>query len=201
MLTDTSGLLSGEEKVSVQGVTVAIQRETLRQRQIEFLQTTNNPTDQKIVGLKGRAALLRAVSQQIGLPGEEVVPPEQEIEKMQQQEQQNQGASNIMQKVEEGVQAGVKAGVQRIATELTAGDIAQQAHMPEGPPAHVGTPAEQGPQTNNPAMDLGSPEARGAVSQGSQTSSPVAGGMAPQSATLVGNSPGPGARPISPGVG
>ena len=43
MLTDTTGLLTGEEKISVQGVQVAIQKETIRQRQIEFLQATNNP--------------------------------------------------------------------------------------------------------------------------------------------------------------
>jgi hypothetical protein len=80
-----------------------------------------------------------------------------------------------------------------------------QAHMPEGPPAHVGTPGEfdqQGqpgqPATNNPAMDLGHAAAQ---AQGSQTSPPSAGGLGPQSATLVGNMPGPGAKPISPGVG
>ena len=206
MLTDTSGILTGEEKISVQGVSVAIQRETLRQRQIEFLQTTNNPVDQKITGMKGRANVLRAVSRDIGLPGDEVVPPEQESEKMEaDQKQQAQQGGNMTQQVEEGVQAGVKAGVARIATELTAGQIAMQAHMPEGPPAHVGTPGEfdqQGqpgqPATNNPAMDLGHAAAQ---AQGSQTSPPSAGGLGPQSATLVGNMPGPGAKPISPGVG
>jgi hypothetical protein len=59
----------------VQGVNVAIQRETLRQRQIEFLTATNNPTDQKIMGIKGRATVLRSVSTTIGMPGEEIVPP------------------------------------------------------------------------------------------------------------------------------
>src|SRR5215472_766375 len=43
MLTDTSGLLTGQENISVQGVSVAVQRETQRQRQLEFLQITNNP--------------------------------------------------------------------------------------------------------------------------------------------------------------
>jgi hypothetical protein len=213
MLTDTTGLLTGEEKISVQGVSVAIQRETLRQRQIEFLQTTNNPTDQKIVGMKGRATLLRAVSQQIGLPGEDVVPSEQDIEKMQEQEQQQQanGGGAIDQQVEQGVQAGVKAGVARIATELTAGVLASHAQMPEGPPAHIGTPGDMEqpgqpgqpgqsgqPATNNPSMNLGQ---RAAVSQGTQQRSPAAGGMGPATANLVGNQPGPTARPLSPGPG
>src|SRR6185503_1234790 len=54
LLTDTSGILTGEEKLSVQGVTVAIQRETIRQRQLEFLSATANPLDSKITGIKGR---------------------------------------------------------------------------------------------------------------------------------------------------
>ncbi|MEG7718317.1 hypothetical protein U2195_14840, partial [Listeria monocytogenes] len=48
LLTDTTGLLSGDERLTVQGVNVAIQRETLRQRKIEFLTATANPLDTKI---------------------------------------------------------------------------------------------------------------------------------------------------------
>src|ERR1035437_5925963 len=70
LLTDTSGLLTGEEEVSVQGVNVAIQRETLRQRQIEFLTATTNPADQNIIGIRGRAAILRSVASTIGMTGE-----------------------------------------------------------------------------------------------------------------------------------
>jgi hypothetical protein len=81
LLTDTSGLLTGEERLTVQGVNVAIQRETLRQRQIEFLTATNNPTDMKIMGIKGRSVVLRSVSTTIGMPGEEIVPSEDQIEK------------------------------------------------------------------------------------------------------------------------
>jgi hypothetical protein len=159
MLTDNTGLLTGEEKISVQGVSVAIQRETLRQRQIEFLGATINPTDQKIMGIKGRAAVLRSVSSTIGLDGEEIVPPDDQIEKMAQAEQQQQQNGNgaIQQRVDEGVQKGVEAGVARIATELTAGILAERGGMGEGPPAHIGTPPGGGeqPATNNPAMDLG----------------------------------------------
>src|SRR5258708_2795561 len=43
MLTDTSGMLTGEETIRVMGVNVAIQRETERSRQLEFLQATANP--------------------------------------------------------------------------------------------------------------------------------------------------------------
>ena len=104
MLTDTSGMLTGEESVKVMGVNVAIQRETQRSRQIEFLTATANPIDAKIVGPKGRAVVLRNVAQGIGIPGDEIVPSEQELEQMAQQEQQMQ-ALEQQQMAQQGAQA------------------------------------------------------------------------------------------------
>lgn len=217
MLTDTSGILTGEERITVQGVNVAIQRETIRQRQIEFLQATNNPTDMSIVGIKGRGEVLRAVSQTIGLDGDEVVPSEDILERMATQQQQQQSSGPIGKVITDAVQKGVGMGVQRIATELTAGDIAQNIGMPEGMPTHIGTPAGAGgggpggpvpgappqPQTNNPRMDLGPGSdmaRRAAVSQGSQPSRLSRNGLGPAT-NLTGNQPGRGAKPISAGVG
>jgi len=85
MLTDQSGLLTGEEKVRVLGVSVAVQKETQRARQLEFLQITANPMDAQIVGPKGRAAILRNVATTIGLPGEDIVPSEDQLDQMQKQ--------------------------------------------------------------------------------------------------------------------
>lgn len=76
MLTDQTGMLRGDESIQVLGVNVAMQRETQRQRQLEFLQITGNPIDMQITGVKGRAAVLRSVSEGIGLDGEDVVPPD-----------------------------------------------------------------------------------------------------------------------------
>lgn len=202
MLTDTSGLLSGEEKISVQGVNVAIQRETLRQRQIEFLQATNNPVDQHIVGIRGRAEVLRNVASTIGIEGGRIVPTEKVLEQMEekQNDPKNQMGDAIDKMVQEGVQKGVEAGVKRISTELTAGILASRAQMPEGMPTHIGTlpsGGDPGPTTNNPAMDLGH---AANVAQGTQPKKISAGGMAPQT-HLVGNMRGPGAKPLSPGVG
>lgn len=87
MLTDTTGVLSGDEKVRVLGVSVAVQKETQRARQLEFLQTTANPIDMQIIGPKGRAAILRNVAQTIGMPGEEIVPSEDTLEAQQKQAQ------------------------------------------------------------------------------------------------------------------
>jgi len=87
MLTDQSGMLTGEESIRVKGVSVAIQRETERSRQIEFLQATANPIDMGIMGPEGRAVVLRKVSESIGIPGENVVPSEDDLKKKQQEMQ------------------------------------------------------------------------------------------------------------------
>jgi len=83
MLTDTTGMLRGDESIDVLGVAVAMQRETQRQRSLEFLQITANPIDTQIMGIRGRANVLRAVADGIGMEGETIVPPDEEIRAMQ----------------------------------------------------------------------------------------------------------------------
>jgi len=195
LLTDTSGMLTGSEDIHVQGVNVAIQRETQRQRQIEFLGATANPVDMKIIGMKGRGAMLRSVAGTIGMDGDQVVPPDQALEKMEKAE----GSKNepIEQAVEAGVVKGVQAGVARIATEMTSGVLATRARLPLGNPTHIGTvpgqqPGGAGPPTGGPGKDA-------ARAQGNQASKPSQS-MGPQTA-VVGNQPGPGAHAVKGGVG
>jgi ABC-type cobalamin transport system ATPase subunit len=88
MLTDQSGMLTGEEAIVVRGVAVAIQRETERSRQIEFLTATANPIDAAIIGVEGRANVLRSVASSIGLNGETIVPSDDDLKQKQQQAQQ-----------------------------------------------------------------------------------------------------------------
>ena len=196
MLTDTSGLLTGEEKISVQGVNVAIQRETQRQRQIEFAQATQNPVDMKIIGLKGRASIIRSIAATIGM-GSDVVPPEDVIEKMEKQQQQQEQSGGVDAAIQKAVQAGVDAGVKRISTELTAGLLAARAHMPEGNPTHIGTLEQTPGPTSTGGTDLGAMAAQG---QGSQPSRISGHEMGPTTA-LTGNMKGPNALPVHGGVG
>lgn len=83
MLTDESGLLTGEEQVRVMGVNVAVQKETQRARQLEFLQATMNPMDMQIIGPKGRAEVLRSVAANMGMDGSKIVPSEEDIDTQQ----------------------------------------------------------------------------------------------------------------------
>lgn len=92
MLTDQTGLLDGDENIRVMGVSVAIQRETQRMRQLEFLQITANPIDTQITGIAGRGKVLRSVASEIGLDGEGIVPPDDELDAMQAAMMGGQGA-------------------------------------------------------------------------------------------------------------
>ena len=80
MLTDEEGFLRGDEKVVVKGVAVAQAKETDRMRQLEFHQLTTNDIDIGIMGPKRRARVLAAIAKNIGLPYDEVVPSEDEMD-------------------------------------------------------------------------------------------------------------------------
>lgn len=91
MLTDTSGMLTGEEEIRVRGVNVATQKETERQKQLQFLQITANPIDGPIIGTLGRARVLRAIAQDLGLP-DNIVPDDQTLQQQQDEQKQMQAA-------------------------------------------------------------------------------------------------------------
>jgi hypothetical protein len=126
MLTDTSGMLTGEEKVRVLGVAVAVQKETQRARQLEFLQITANPIDTQIMGPKGRAAILRNVATTIGLPGEQIIPSEDELDAQQKMAQ-------------------AAAQAQAVPGHAGMGDQAAQA---QGGQNDTGASGDMGPRTN-----------------------------------------------------
>jgi hypothetical protein len=145
MLTDTSGIFRGDEIVRVRGVDVAVQRETNRQRQLEFLTATANPIDVQLMGPKGRAAVLRSVAGTIGLEGSEVVPSEEEIE-----------AITKGQMALPGPQAGLtpdgQPPQQGQQPAPGPGDQAEQMGVPEAAPVRSTTLA---PAAGAPAMSQG----------------------------------------------
>jgi hypothetical protein len=151
MLTDQTGLLTGEEKVRVLGVQVAQQRETQRARQLEFLQLTANPIDMAIIGPKGRAQVLRNVATEIGLPGENIVPSEADLDKQQQQAAAAAGAQG------QPGHAGVGA-------------------PPSGPPV---PPGQGGPPQQAPNVSAPGPaqQAQGGAPPGAPPGAPGAGGQ------------------------
>jgi hypothetical protein len=203
LLTDTSGMLTGEEQVSVLGVNVAVQRETQRQRQIEFLSATANPLDQKIVGLKGRGVILRSVSNTIGMDGENIVPSDDVLDKMMEAEKKQQESGPTAQVVKKGVMEGVEAGVQAVTKELVAAGIGARAQVPgmspgPGGPAAPGSAGHGGP--GGPPPGGGGSSANAARQAQGARPSRLSNSMGPQT-DVVGNQRGKGAMPVRGGVG
>lgn len=89
MLTDRSGLLTGEEEIRVRGVNVAAQKETERQKQLQFLQITANPIDAPIIGTMGRARILRSLASSLGLP-DDIVPTDEALQQQEDAQKQLQ---------------------------------------------------------------------------------------------------------------
>src|SRR5215472_16300475 len=98
MLTDQSGMLTGEEQIKVNGAVVALAKETERQKQLQFLQITANPIDAPIVGPLGRSRVLRAVAQNMGLP-DDILPPDDQIEAKVRAQEQMQNIQAQMQQM------------------------------------------------------------------------------------------------------
>jgi hypothetical protein len=101
LLTSNEAEFTGDEQIVVKGASMVMAREAERARQLEFLQITANPLDSQIVGVDGRATILRDVARDIGLDGDRIVPSETELANRRQQEQIAQAAAQA-----QGGQAG-----------------------------------------------------------------------------------------------
>lgn len=120
MLTDP-GSLRGDEEIRVMGVSNAIQKEQDRVRQLEFLNLTANPIDMQIVGPRGRASVLRAVAENLGLEYEDIVADDETVAALLQQQQmaQAQGAGAPGPNPNEGKSDGAGPRTDRVSNVST----------------------------------------------------------------------------------
>lgn len=96
--------IKGDCKVVARGANAMLQREQTLNARTQFLSFTNNPTDMQILGLEGRAAILRKVAESLDMPG--LIPTKAEMktreeqQHAQQAQQQQQQAAAMGQQVE-----------------------------------------------------------------------------------------------------
>jgi hypothetical protein len=147
MLTDTTGLLTGEEDIRVLGSSVAQQREVEHQKQLQFLQITANPIDAPIIGELGRARLLRPLAKSLGLP-DDIVPDDQTIQAQMDAQKQFQAAAQAVQAHAQaaGVPVPPAHGSQGEGTHPN-----PQASGPKGVPTPAGAPSVAGMGTGGAA--------------------------------------------------
>lgn len=98
--------LKGDAQVLARGAVSLMQLETLQLRRNEFLNITANPIDSQIVGMGGRAEVLREVARGLELDVNRIVPSRDEMDAMQ-QAQRAQQANGI---TPEGQQGGQQSG-------------------------------------------------------------------------------------------
>jgi hypothetical protein len=87
LLTSDEQTLTGDEQIRVRGATLAEMQDADRMRLLEFLQMTANPMDMEVLGLPGRATVLREIAKGLGMEGERIVPSDQEMQQRQQMAQ------------------------------------------------------------------------------------------------------------------
>lgn len=80
MQHDPDPTIKGDLRVDVAGAAAMLIRESEQLRRKELLQATANPLDAQIMGIKGRAELLRQTIKGAGLPAERIVPDGLDLE-------------------------------------------------------------------------------------------------------------------------
>lgn len=115
------GFFRGDESIVVKGVNYAVKREQDRMRQLEFLQLTGNPMDMQIVGMEGRANVIRSVASNLGLDHEKVVPDD---ETLRAQAQAAQQAAAIQQ--QQGTGQGPNGNQQKPGNERAGPEAARE---------------------------------------------------------------------------
>lgn len=101
MLYNPDESIKGDAQIVPRGANAILIKESAQQRRIQALGMTANPIDMQILGLKGRAALLRETFQAMDIPAD-VVPDEDQIEKqMAQQAQAAEAQQNQLMQVEQ----------------------------------------------------------------------------------------------------
>lgn len=80
MLYNPDNTIKGSLTVVARGASSLVQKEQTQIRRTEFLQMTANPIDMQIIGLPGRAELLREAVKTLDMPADRIVPSRDQIE-------------------------------------------------------------------------------------------------------------------------
>lgn len=96
--------VKGDINIVPRGAQFLATKEAAQMRRNEFLQVTANPIDMEIVGVEGRAALLREVAKTLDMDTDQVVPPLTEIKaRLAQQAAQQMMAQQAMMQAQGGM--------------------------------------------------------------------------------------------------
>lgn len=92
MMYDPDPAIKGDFKITARGAMGMVLKEQLQERRMQFLQATANPVDMQIVGINGRAYVLREVAEQLQMDTSRIVPSPEMLEFNQEKQAQYQMA-------------------------------------------------------------------------------------------------------------
>jgi hypothetical protein len=87
MIHNPDPSIKGDMEIRARGALALLIKEQTQQARREFLAQTNNNTDMAIIGIEGRANVMREIVKSLDLPMEKIVPTEEELQRKQQEEQ------------------------------------------------------------------------------------------------------------------
>lgn len=79
MRYDDDESIKGDIRIVARGAVNLAVKETVNMRRLEFLNATGNPVDMQIVGIEGRAALLREIAKGLNMPVDDIVPTKDKL--------------------------------------------------------------------------------------------------------------------------
>jgi hypothetical protein len=74
MRYDEDESIKGDAEIIARGAVNLAVKETVNVRRVEFLNATSNEIDMQIMGVEGRAAILREVAKGLQMPVDEIIP-------------------------------------------------------------------------------------------------------------------------------
>jgi len=123
---DQYALMKGDAQIIPRGALAILVKEQTQLRRQEFLQMTANPIDMEIIGMEGRATLLREVAKGLDIAVDKLVPSEQDLRQRTRQslEQQTPNPNDI---VNPNLVKGVESEMQGTQQQAQAGAQGVQA--------------------------------------------------------------------------
>lgn len=80
MRYDPDETIKGDAEIVPRGAVNLAVRETVNARRVEFLNATANPVDLEIIGVDGRAAILREIAKGLQMPVDDIVPSRETLD-------------------------------------------------------------------------------------------------------------------------
>ena len=127
----------GDINIVPTGIISVMVREQMATRRTEFLQTTNNEFDMKILGIEGRAAVLRETVKSLEIPGDAPARSERELRKIVQQDdaeresllQQQQNTAQAEAQAAEAASQAAQMDLQIKQIEMQGANLDNQAKV------------------------------------------------------------------------